>query len=151
VSTTLKPLCPSSEKHLTIPYLPSCCRKSPIPLPATRAPSSTDIAVATPVFPPPPVPSLHGEHPSGPTCPASPLQCQHGHPTHARLVLVRHVAAKLAATTSSAHSRASRSRASWSLLLGPAQLLRAFWSVMVVALTPGPAASCLLAMGLASL
>jgi hypothetical protein len=52
-------------------------------------------------FPPPPVPSLHSEHLSSPTCPMSPLQRRDGHPTHARLALVRRAAGKLAATVPS--------------------------------------------------
>jgi hypothetical protein len=54
-----------------------------------------------PCFLPPPVPRLHGERPSGLTCPVSPLQHQDGYPTRARLALVRHATGKLIAAVSS--------------------------------------------------
>jgi hypothetical protein len=67
VSTGLEPPCLSSEKPPTIPYLPSCCRRSPMLPLATRAQSSSENA-ASPRTSPTSSTSDVGELPPSPPC-----------------------------------------------------------------------------------
>jgi hypothetical protein len=54
VSTGLELPCHSSERPLTTPYSPLCCRRMPMFLSATGAPNPPESAAASEIFLPPP-------------------------------------------------------------------------------------------------